>query len=98
MILYDKSKSYDNYCEFTTDVPHKDFSCIISNITDNTQYIVSISIKIKDENAKENYLYKYIEIVTKESKKNKKTNNSIIYYFFNYIYFNRNNSNNILYL
>ena len=72
MILYDKSKSYDNYCEFTTDDSHKDFSCIFSNITDITQYIISLFIKIKDENAKENYLSKYIEIETKESSKNKK--------------------------
>ena len=72
LILYDKSKSYDNYCEFTTDDPHKEFSCIFSNITDITQYIISLFIKIKDENAKENYLSKYIEIETKESSKNKK--------------------------
>ena len=73
IIFYDKSKSYDNYCEYITDDPNKDFSCIFSNITENKKYILSMFIQIKDENAKENYLSNYFEIVTKDNNKNKKT-------------------------
>ena len=70
LVFYDKSKSYDNYCEFKTNNTNEDISCIFSNISDNKQYILSMFVKIIN-GKEENYLSNSFEIEINEKNKKK---------------------------